>query len=128
MVRLEPSILGLGLDLLGSYGRRRRSRGRPLIQVRGATIADVVETFRHEQAGVPDQVLAAMTFVFSRGSLTLRLRGNYAGNRFPAPLPPEPHNSRDARAVIGVGPREKCRLPATRSLAPPESRVRRGAP
>jgi len=51
MVRLETSIPGLGLDLSAATGRRRRSRaGRPLILVSGATVADVVETFRHEVA------------------------------------------------------------------------------
>ena len=37
-------------------------------------------SLKRKQAGVPDQVLAAMAFVFSRGALTLRLRGNCAGN------------------------------------------------
>jgi hypothetical protein len=50
MVRLETSIPGLGLDLLGSYGPPPALESRPLILVSGATVADVVETFRHEVA------------------------------------------------------------------------------
>ena len=51
MVRLETSIPAGDSTSSAATGRRRHSRaGRPLILVSGATVTDVVETFRHEGA------------------------------------------------------------------------------
>ena len=74
--RVRPGAARGVVDAIG--GGRRPSFGNG--PRRRALTRGRRRSLKRKQAGVPDQVLEAMAFVFSRGALTLRLRGNCAGN------------------------------------------------